>query len=169
LIEYNELLEDAKQDNVSVIENCDLSGTRIKGLYCNGVIALDKNIDTTREKKCILAEELGHHYTAVGNILDQSSVINRKQELYGRVYAYNKLVGLRGIVSAYKCGCQSFSDTADYLDVPEDFLQEVLECYKQKYGIYVKLDNYVIFFEPSIGVYETTEDYGNLCPGDLTE
>ena len=43
-----------------------------------------------------MAEELGHYYTGVGDILDQSSVSNRKQELCGRVYAYNKLIGLAG-------------------------------------------------------------------------
>lgn len=36
------------------------------------------------EKACVLAEELGHHYTAVGDIIDQSYYSNRKQELRGK-------------------------------------------------------------------------------------
>lgn len=154
MVEYNELLEDAEQNDILVIENYDFSGTRIKGLYCNGVIALDKNIDTHKEKKCILAEELGHHYTASGNILDQSSVSNRKQELLGRIYAYNKLVGLMGIVRAHKNHCSDLSETAEFLDVTEEFLADALNYYRAKYGKNVNIDDYVIYFEPYLEVFE---------------
>ena len=68
-----------------------------------------------------------------------------------------KLVGLHGIISARKAGCQSLSEVADHLDVTESFLQDALLCYKQKYGLYAILDNYVIFFEPVIGVCELNE------------
>lgn len=153
-MEYNELLEHAEQENVPIIEDYDFSGTRIKGIYCDGVIALDKNIKTQKEKKCILAEELGHHYTASGNILDQSSVSNRKQELCGRIYAYNKLIGLMGIIKAYQHNCQSFSETAEYLDVTEEFLADALNYYRAKYGKGIRIDNYMIYFEPYLGVFE---------------
>lgn len=49
------------------------------GLYSDGCIWINKNMTTT-EKRCVLAEELGHHYTTVGDILDQSDIGNRKQE-----------------------------------------------------------------------------------------
>ena len=45
---------------------------RIKGLYCDGTIAISTDMKTDAEKACVLAEELGHHYTTYGNILDQS-------------------------------------------------------------------------------------------------
>lgn len=109
---------------------------------------------TEKEKKCILAEELGHYYTGVGDILDQSSVSNRKQEHHGRIYAYNRLIGLMGIIDAYKNHCISLSETAEHLDVSEDFLEDALAYYKCKYGKYVAVDNYVIYFEPNIGVLE---------------
>lgn len=101
-----------------------------------------------------MAEELGHYYTGYGNILDQSSASNRKQELHGRVYAYNKLVGLMGIINAYKNHCMSISESAEYLEVTEDFLQDALSYYKNKYGKCATIDNYVIFFEPNIAVLE---------------
>jgi len=165
VVTYEQLLAEADNNNLIAKEkDLPISKGRIKG----NRIAIKRGL-IEQEKRCIMAEELGHFYTGTGDILDQSSVANRRQELRGRLWAYNKLIGLRGIVSAHKHGCQSFSDVADYLDVPEDFLQEALERYKQKYGIYVKLDNYVIFFEPIIGVYEATGDYSNLCPSDLAE
>lgn len=122
---------------------------RIKGKR----IAINKNL-TEKEKKCIMAEELGHYYTASGDILDQSSVSNRKQESRGRIMAYNRLIGLMGIIDSYNNHCQTLSESADYLDVTEEFLLEALQYYKGKYGTYVTIDNYVIYFEPSLGVLE---------------
>lgn len=57
----------------------------LKGLYYNGTIGIDKNIETDKEKACVLAEELGHYHTSSGNILDQGDVFNRKQELRARM------------------------------------------------------------------------------------
>ena len=39
-------------------------------------------------------------------------------------------------------------------DVSEEFLAEVLECYREKYGLYVEVDGYVIQFDPVLTVYE---------------
>ena len=101
-----------------------------------------------------MAEELGHYHTTVGNIISQSSSLDRKQELHARVWAYNKLIGLTGIINSHKQGCYSLSDAADYLEVTEEFLVETLQYYKGKYGTHTTIDNYVIYFEPSLGVFE---------------
>ena len=68
--------------------------------------------------------------------------------------AYNRLVGLMGIIDSYKNHCKSLTESAEYLSVPEEFLNEALSYYKSKYGISVTIDNYVIYFEPSLGVLE---------------
>lgn len=154
MTEYEKLLDNATKDNVSVIENYPFESNRFKGLYCDGVIALSKSIETDAERACILAEELGHHYTATGDILDQSTVVNRKEEMCGRLVAYNRLVGLRGIVDAYLHHCQSLFETAEYLGVTEEFLNDSIACYKSKYGVCAQIDNYIIMFEPSIAVLE---------------
>jgi hypothetical protein len=99
-----------------------------------------------------VAEELGHHYTTVGDILDQSKVENRKQEIRARAWAYNKMVGLMGIVKAYENKCSSFHEMAEFLDVTEDFLTEALDFYRSKHGVSAVIDNYVIYFEPCLGV-----------------
>lgn len=124
-----------------------------KGRIMGNRIAI-KNDLTEKEKKCIMAEELGHYYTGIGDILNQSYVSNRKQESHGRIMAYNRLIGLMGIIDSYNNHCQSLSETAEYFDVPEDFLIDALSYYKSKYGISVTIDNYVIYFEPSLGVLE---------------
>ena len=147
---YDDLLIEADNNNLITKEKpLRANKGRIKG----NRIAIKKDLTET-EKKCVLAEELGHHYTAVGDIIDQSSVENRKQEMRGRILAYNKLVGLRGIVDAYLHHCQNLSDTAEYLEVTEEFLNDSLSYYTNKYGVCTQVDNYVIFFQPNIGVME---------------
>lgn len=154
MTKYEMLLDNAENEDVTVEETTHFSGTRIKGLCCDSHIAINKDIETETEKACVLAEELGHHYTAVGDILDQSSVENRKQELRGRILAYNKLVGLRGIIDAYNNHCQNITETAEYLGVTEEFLNDTITYYKSKYGVYTTVDNYAIIFEPTIAVLE---------------
>lgn len=147
---YEELLIEADNNHLITKEKpLPVSKGRIKG----NRIAIRKDMTET-EKKCVLAEELGHHHTAAGNITDLSSAANRKQELRGRVSAYNRLIGLHGILSAYRHHCQNFSETAEYLGVTEEFLNDALAYYKNKYGAYTTVDNYVIFFEPAVVVLE---------------
>lgn len=150
MITYDELLIEADTNSIITKEKpLRANKGRIKG----NRIAIKKDLSEI-EKKCVLAEELGHHYTAVGDIIDQSSASNRKQEMRGRILAYNRLVGLRGIIDAYNHHCEGISETAEYLGVTEEFLNDTLLYYKNKYGVYVTIDNYVIIFEPSIAVLE---------------
>lgn len=146
---YEELL--AKHDNLNIIE-MDLSEVQgLKGLYYNQNIAIDRNLTST-EKACTLSEELGHHYTSVGNILDMTSAANRKQERQARLWAYNKQIGLIGLVRAFEHGCQNRFEIAEYLEVTEEFLEECIECYRNKYGICKRVDNYVVYFIPQLSV-----------------
>ena len=146
-----ELIQEA-EDNGARIVDWDFSG-RIKGLYCDGTIALSSSVDTSAEQVSVLAEELGHHLTASGNILDLSDARSRKQELRGRIWAYNRLIGLSGILKAYSAGCRNRYEMAELLGVTEELLQEALTYYRARYGLYYMLDNYVIYFEP-LGVME---------------
>ena len=107
---YEELLKLSDTENLIVKEkNIPGYGGRI---YKNR-IAIHQGIDTSVEKACVLAEELGHHYTSVGCILDQTDLANRKQERQARLWGYNKLIGLMGIVRAFNAGCQNQYEIAD--------------------------------------------------------
>lgn len=145
---YEELLTDADKENIIVTDQFDLSDTRLKGLYCDGTIALNRDMYIESEKTCVLAEELGHHYTTVGNIMDQTDTANRKQERRARIWAYHKLLSLNDLIDSYKCGCRNQFEIAEHLNVTEEFLVDCLEYYKEKYGLYVRKDNYLIYFEP---------------------
>lgn len=144
---YEKLLEAASQE-CEVDENFPLK--HHDGLYFNDSIALSNRLKTYKEKTCVLAEELGHHYTTVGNILDMKHAHNRKQERQARLWAYNEQIGLRGLVEAYKYGCRNRYEIAEYLEVTEEFLQDCIDCYRDKYGICTTVDCFYIVFIPSL-------------------
>ena len=48
---------------------------------------------------------------------------------------------------------------ADFLDVTEKFLQDALNAYRLKYGQYVIIDNYTIYFEPHLMI----ADFDSYC------
>ncbi len=100
----------------------------------------------------MLAEELGHHYTTSGEILDMRDIQNRKQEYRARLYGYNIQVGLMGLIRAYENGCRNLYEIAEYLGVSEKYLSEAIDCYKSKYGELAQVDNYVICFVPTLAV-----------------
>lgn len=148
---YEELLIEANTKGLIVKEKpLPISKGRIKGKR----IAIRQNIPTLKEKACILAEEIGHYHTNTMDILDQEQVVNRKLEHAGRLWAYNKMIGLSGIIQGYRAGCRNRCELAECLGVTEEFLQDALNCYKEKYGIKTEIDGCVIMFEPSLAVVE---------------
>lgn len=150
---YEELQQENSYLNIQEMNLSEVNG--LKGLYYNGNIAIEKNLTTT-EKACVLAEELGHHYTSSGDILDLSITQNRKQERQARIWAYNKQIGLKGLINAYEHGCRNRHEIAEYLEVTESFLEEAVNCYHEKYGLFTKVDNYVIYFQP-LGILSLKE------------
>ena len=146
---YETLLDEACENGITVKEKPLISSNgRIKGKK----IAIRKDIDTDAEKACTLAEELGHYHTTVGDIMDMSDAWNRKQERQARLDGYNRLIGLKGLISAFEHGYRNWHDTAQYLDVTEEYLRECIDCYRDKYGMITTVDNYWIMFIPHFGI-----------------
>ena len=146
---YEQLLTTADQNGLLVKEK---TLVQHDGLLRGKRIAIRKDIETQAEKSCVLAEEIGHHCTSSGDILDQTDIMNRKQEYRARLYGYNLKIGLTGLIRAFEAGCRNLYEMAEYLDVPEDYLIEVIDCYRSKYGQYIALDNYMIYFIPQLAV-----------------
>lgn len=142
---YEQLLTVADQNGLLVKEKVLADHD---GLIKGNRIAIRKDIETQKEKSCVLAEEIGHDCTSYGNILDQNDVMNRKQEYRARLYGYNLKIGLTGLIRAYEAGCRNLYEMAEFLDATEEYLKEAIRCYRSKYGICAAIDNYVIYFEP---------------------
>lgn len=152
----DQLMIEAEKAGVKVVEHV-FKSSKLKGLYIDGVITINTlESPTSIEKRCILAEELGHHHTSSGIILDQSRVLNRQQENKARAWAYEKLVPLTKIVQAHKAGIRNRFELAEYLDVTETFLDAAIKRYKEKHGIYVKVQGYTVCLEP-LGILEMFE------------
>lgn len=150
---YEELQQEAFDNNIILREIYLKSNST--GLYCDGKIALNKCLlHSNREKACVLAEELGHHYTSFGNIINLNDVKNSKQEYRARVVAYEKLIGLDGIIKAFEAKCINKFEVCEFLGVTESFFDEAIEFYKNKYGLSINVGEHTIFFNPSISVYK---------------
>lgn len=151
LNKLEKLEQDAFDRNIRV-HHYYLGEPDLKGLYMDGNIALNTTLDTNAERSCTLAEEMGHHETTVGDITDMTYIKNRKQERQARLWGYNEIIGLRGLLKAYEHGCQNRCEIAEYLEVTEEFLQECINCYRDKYGVGKMIDNYYIMFIPRLAV-----------------
>lgn len=152
-MKYENLLDEAATNDLYVFENVNFK-SKADGLINGNVIGINRNVRSIRKRTCVLAEELGHYYTSTGDILNQADIQNRKQELHARSWAYNRLVGLRGIIDCYKSGYKTLYEMAEHLEVTEEFLTEALNCYRRKYGLCKKIENYIIYFEPYLCVFE---------------
>ncbi|WP_375103801.1 ImmA/IrrE family metallo-endopeptidase [Paenibacillus sp. RS8] len=142
---YECLLRDADARGLEVYE-VSLRGN-IKGLYQDDIIWLDRTLSAI-EKRCILAEEIGHYETTTGNILDQSDIRNRKQELRARQWAFERIVPLSSLVQAHCARVKGRHEIADFLNVSEEFLQASIDRYRERFGIFATINNYIIYLEP---------------------
>lgn len=143
-------LEDliVEYENEVEIRDTDFSKiSGLKGLCIDNYILLDKNL-TTNDKRCVLAEEIGHYKTSVGNILDQNSIANRKQELTAHRWAIRKLISLDDIIEASREGICNFFELAEFLNITEEFLHNGIEALKAIYGTHVEYNGKIIQFEP---------------------
>ena len=146
---YEELLMEADYNGLTTKEKDLLAyDGRIKG----NRVAIRKTIETDKEKACVLAEELGHYHTSYGSILDQGKTENRKQELKARMWAYDKMIGLEGIIKCFENQTFSVYEAAEKLGVTEEFMLDALEAYRSKYGTCTRYRNYIIYFEPQLGI-----------------
>ncbi|MGJ8368784.1 ImmA/IrrE family metallo-endopeptidase [Staphylococcus capitis] len=117
------------------------------GLYINGKIFINSNLSETRKTE-VLYEELAHHKLTYGNILDQSKDINRKFENYARRHGYEAALPLRIIVEAHHYGVSNLYELAQYVQLSEEHVLEILKHYKNKYGIGTHYGEYLITFDP---------------------
>ena len=152
------LLDRAYSDNIHVIEDYNFNNSKnIKGLYIDNTILLKDGL-SNKEKNCILAEELGHHYTTNGNIIDTKQIVNHKAEQKARRWAYDDRIGLRGLIKTYENNCKTKFEIAELLEVTEEFLDETLEYYSNKYGPFIQVDNYLISFIPNLNIIRLLDE-----------
>lgn len=146
---YEKILSEFEDEDL-LIRETELKSSA-EGLYQDGVIAINKKIETNKQKACVLAEEIGHHKKTYGNIQKLDTIENLKQEYKARLYAYEKLVSLNDLAFYLNKGITNIYELADMLNVTDKFLQDALLTYKNKYGDKIINTKYgKIVFEPNI-------------------
>ena len=135
-----------EHDYIEVRET-DVMPNDLHGLWLGDLILIKRNLSETRKAE-VLYEELAHHKLTYGNILDQSKWINRKFENYAKRHGYEAALPLRIIVEAHHYGVSNLYELAQYVQLSEEHVLEILKHYKQKHGLTTRYGKYVIQFEP---------------------
>lgn len=149
---YEEML--IEHDYIEVRET-DIMPSDLHGAWLGDLILIKNNLSETRKAE-VFYEELAHHKLTYGNILDQSKWINRKFENYARRHGYEAALPLRIIVEAHHYGVSNLYELAEYVQLSEEYIAEILEHYKNKHGIGTHYGDYSITFEP-LRVYKYKE------------
>ena len=136
-MKINKLYEIADKENIKIydwyIEDC-------YGVYLNvdkiNAIALNYDeIGTYIDEKIILAEELGHYYCDATYPLEctNETLIN-KQEYRAKKWSYTTLVPYNQLKIAINKGITLLWELADYFEVTNEYMQNCLDFYFNKYG-----------------------------------
>jgi Zn-dependent peptidase ImmA (M78 family) len=114
------------------------------------------------ERACLLAEELGHHFTSVGNtvIHPDPTTLSRSEERALR-FAVERLLPLDRVTVALSKAPRSLHELAEDLGVTVDLLRHAMAFWEATRGLYAKGDDCVLKFDPT-GVYRTS-DQDDFC------
>lgn len=131
-MELDKLYDIADRENITIIDfkmkNKAIIG-KVDKRYCIGLNY--SKIDSSREEKELLAEELGHYYcNCFYNSSSSLSTIQQKE------YRANKwkclvLVSINELKDAFKKGFNSLYEIADYLNLSEETIQFAYNYYKE--------------------------------------
>lgn len=146
---YEQWLQKADDIGLSVVESVPFE-SQAKGLICGDCIGLNQDLETTTEKACVLAEEVIHSQINVGNIRDQRLPGSTWQERKTRKILHRNLANVRTIAYLLKIGCKNPNEIADKLGITEELLLEAIRGYKEEYGVFIPLEDDVLFFEPTL-------------------
>lgn len=146
MTKYEDLLNEVHLLGIKVLE-VDVCTKKEFGLYLDNIIIINSNMTET-QKYCVLAEELGHHFTATSDISDLTQVENIQKESLGRKVACEKLITPDAIINGILSGANNLYELAQILEVTENFLIEAINHYKKKYGVYYVGETHLLTFNP---------------------
>lgn len=126
-----------------------------KGLYINNVAYLNPQ-QTFEELIDTVGEEIGHHLTTVGDIIDQDTTEKRQQEQRARDVGRTLVISPQDIIDCYHERFAYPWECAEFLGVSVEAIIEAIKVYAKKYSGFMDYQNYTILFRTNgtIGVYE---------------
>ena len=161
----NDIYNLIEEENI-ILEEVNFKQSNIEGIYfkvpgLSPTISIHKNIVTdTRKYISVLAEELGHHFTSIGNLSAECVTYNQKinkskQEKRARMWAANYLISDEEINRAILQNIGNIYALSIHFNVTEEIIKYKL------LSIYLKEDKYNNI-RLSIQDKEVTYDYCNL-------
>jgi hypothetical protein len=159
-VTFDELIE--QFNNVVTVIECDLyENTGDYGMFAMRhdlpFIFIERN-QPEIDKKMMLVEEFKHMMTSYGVILKQNSTDQIKQENKARGLTYKQLVTMDQLFECYIAGTESEYEIAEELDVPQEFLHNAIEYFKETTDGPIKLDNgYIAIINDTIQFYKTDD------------
>lgn len=162
-----EKLYDLAHKNNVAIHFFDLTEVGVLGLNVekeglSPLIFLDLKLKSNKDLHLeVLAHELGHYFTTVGNTLNYKNyrdrLYNNKFENKADKWACEFLITEEEITNALNKNITNIYDIAEYLDIPLNILKKRLEYLSlQKQSIKVSDNKYLILTSlPNIYFYES--------------
>ena len=166
-----EMLFDLIEKENIIVEYVDFSPT-IQGIYykadgCLPIIGINENIVSNKKLfTCVLAEELGHHFTSIGDstaecysFADRTNL--NKTELAALRWAAGYLLPLDEIVNSIKKGIENIDDLSDSLGVTDEFLLKRFRIIARKQSYIRVQENLFIALTNLPNIYLFGEPYSD--------
>ncbi|MCS8591632.1 hypothetical protein IGJ53_001047 [Enterococcus sp. DIV1283b] len=126
-----------------------------KGLYIDNVIYLNPE-QSIQEMASTITEEIGHHLSSVGDIVDQDTNEKRKQEQKARDIGFTLLVTPQDFIDCYNERFTFMWESAEFLGITTEALKNAVRTYSKIYPDGLAYKNYKILFKSNgtVGVFE---------------
>lgn len=119
----------AEYDNDLTIEFSKDLPKGIPGYIMDTHIVINANLRFDKAL-AVLAEEIGHHETSAGDILNYDDYRSMRQETKARRWSYKKLIPYRQLIDfVTKKDVVHRYELAEEFGVPEEFIEETLRMY----------------------------------------
>ncbi|MCQ54864.1 hypothetical protein [Listeria monocytogenes] len=132
--------------------------TKLFAIIQSNVVHLQPAL-TESELRCTIIEEVMHWKYTAGDITNYNDVKNIKQEKFARRKAHDYLVTIDVLASCYDRGIRTYHEAATFLNITEKFLIEVIENYREKYGLMYKHGEYIINFGSTIQIFQEDNSF----------
>ncbi len=129
LLNFEEL---AKREKIDIFHDNKMK-TKAKIIKYEGTSILlnNKQIHSESERKCLLAEELGHYYYDAYYTLNSDQTFIDKQEYKAKKWKCLACISRQSILDCFKRGITNLYDIATELQVEPNMVQFAYDYYKR--------------------------------------
>ena len=124
-----------------------------KGFCAGHVVLINNSRHETKEEIIVtVAEEIGHYVTGSGNITEQKTIVEQKQEHKARQWGNQHLVSLDDLIDCFEKGILTKHEIAEELEITEDCVTDAIESYRATKGMSFEHNGYYIKFNSDTSI-----------------